>query len=165
MPSSPTSPHWYEAEHLERLIGALTHDLQNGNHNGRGRTVREFVSEFRSLTSTIKQEAVLAELGLCRAPLSALIEGRDFDHERVARLLAVMKAQAKPVGATKLGTIGRAHLAARFERLGIREGSFEDDGFGWPQRDGLKWLHFALVDVLVGVWRMRAAEVAWSRRP
>ena len=25
----------------------------------------------------------------------------------------------------------------------------EDDGFGWPQRDGLKWPHFVLVDVLV----------------
>jgi hypothetical protein len=25
----------------------------------------------------------------------------------------------------------------------------EDDGFGWPRRDGLKWPHFALVDVLV----------------
>ena len=28
-------------------------------------------------------------------------------------------------------------------------GLYEDDGFGWPQRDGLKWPHFVLVDVLV----------------
>ncbi len=70
-PSSPTSPHWYEAEHLERLLGAyITHDRQNGNAE---RTVREFVSEFRGLTSTIKQKQLLAELGLSRAPLSSLI--------------------------------------------------------------------------------------------
>jgi len=25
----------------------------------------------------------------------------------------------------------------------------ESDGFAWPQRDGLKWPHLALVDVLV----------------
>jgi hypothetical protein len=125
MPSSPTSPHWYEREHLERLIGAyVTHDLQNGD---RRRTVREFVSEFKGLTSTIKQKAVLAELGLSRAPLSALLaaDSRDFDHGRVVRLLEVMKAQASPVKPVHLGTIGRPHLQARFEQLGMREGSFE----------------------------------------
>ncbi len=26
----------------------------------------------------------------------------------------------------------------------------ESDGFGWPQRDGLKWPHLALVDVVAG---------------
>jgi hypothetical protein len=26
----------------------------------------------------------------------------------------------------------------------------EDDGFAWPHRDGLKWPHFAMVDVLAG---------------
>ena len=125
-PSSPTSPHWYEPEHLERLIGAyVTHDLQTGAQNGHGKTVREFVSEFKGLTATAKQKAVLGELGLSRAPLASLIAGRDFDHEKVARLLAVMKAQAKPVTPSKLGTIGRRHLADRFAALGIREGSFE----------------------------------------
>jgi hypothetical protein len=26
----------------------------------------------------------------------------------------------------------------------------ESDGFAWPHRDGLKWLHFAVVGVLAG---------------
>ncbi len=122
-PSSPTSPHWYEREHLERLLGAyITHDLQEGKS---GRTVREFVAEFKGLSSTIKQKAVLAETGLARAPLASLVAGRDFDHEQTARLLAAMKAQAKPVGPRVLGTIGHAHLKARFAELGIRQGSFE----------------------------------------
>jgi hypothetical protein len=139
-PSSPTSPHWYEPEHLERLIGAyVTHDRQNGSHNGSGRTVREFVSEFKGLTSTIKQKAVLAETGLSRAPLSALLaaDGRDFDHEKTARLLAAMKAEARPVGPRRLGTIGRGHLAARFGELGIRKGSFEYKKVATLGEDGL----------------------------
>jgi DNA topoisomerase VI subunit B len=124
-PSSPTSPHWYEPEHLERLLGAyITHDRQNGN---RERTVREFLAEFRGLTSTIKQRQVLAELGLAREPLSSLLTdgGRDFDHERVARLLAAMKAQTKPVPPKHLGVIGREHIAARFLALGMHPESFE----------------------------------------
>ncbi len=122
-PSSPTSPHWYEREHLERLLGAyITHDRQNGN---RERTVREFISEFKGLTSTIRQKQVLAELGLARAPLSSLIAGRDFDHDKVEALLDVMKRQAKPITPKALGRIGREHLAARFAEIGIRDGSFE----------------------------------------
>ena len=124
-PSSPTSPHWYDFEHLERLLGAyITHDRHNGS---RERTVREFVSEFRGLTSTIKQRQVLAELGLAREHLSSLLTdgGRDFDHELVARLLAAMKAQTKPVQPKHLGVIGREHLAARFSALGIHPESFE----------------------------------------
>ncbi len=121
-PSSPTSPHWYDPPHLERLLGAyITHDL----HNGRERTVREFVSEFKGLTSTIRQKRVLAESGLSRCPLSGLVDGRDFDHGLVERLLTAMKSNSNPVSPRPLGTIGHTHLKARFEALGIREGSFE----------------------------------------
>src|ERR687897_3809338 len=46
-PCDPTSPHWYEPDHLERLIGAyLGHDVEHG----RERTVREFIAEFRGLS-------------------------------------------------------------------------------------------------------------------
>lgn len=124
MPSSPTCPHWYEPDYLERLLGAyITHDLQAG----RERTVREFISEFKGLTSTIKQKQALAELDLARAPISALLteDARDFDHPAVARLLEVMCEQAKPVRPRALGAIGRKHLAERFASLGIREGSFD----------------------------------------
>jgi hypothetical protein len=138
-PSSPTSPHWYELEHLERLLGAyVTHDQQTGNGRPE-RTVREFISEFRGLSSTIKQKRVLAELDLSRAPLSTLLSngGRDFDHERVGRLLAAMRAQAKPVGPHLLGTLGRPHLEARLAELGIRNGSFEYKKVSSLGEDGL----------------------------
>ena len=50
-PSDPTSPHWYTPQHLERLIAGYIADDQD---NGRERTVREFVSEFRGLAGTGK---------------------------------------------------------------------------------------------------------------
>jgi hypothetical protein len=134
-PSSPTSPHWYEVEHLERLLGAyITHDRQNG---GNERTVREFISEFRGLSSTIKQKKLLTELGLARAPLSSLIDGRDFDHAAVGRLLAAMRNEAKPVRAKILGELGRSHVAARFEALSIRDRSFEYNRVASLGDDGL----------------------------
>jgi hypothetical protein len=46
-----------------------------------------------------------------------------------------------------------------------RPGPDEDDGFGWPRSDGLKWPHFGLVDVLGSVWRMGGVEVVRSRCP
>lgn len=52
--------------------------------------------------------------------------------------------------------VTETELVAGVDRLDGREhpvGPFrgrESDGFGWPRRDGLKWPHFALVDVLGG---------------
>ena len=58
--ADPTSPHWYTAAHLERLIAAyVAHDADRG----RMRTVREFVAEFRGLSGTAKQKAVLGATG------------------------------------------------------------------------------------------------------
>ena len=73
-PSDPTSPHWYDPERFERLIAAyVAHDADNG----RIRTVREFVAEFRGLTGSAKGKAVLAAVGLSREPLSRLVvDGR-----------------------------------------------------------------------------------------
>jgi DNA topoisomerase VI subunit B len=128
-PSSPTSPHWYEREHLERLLGAyITHELQTGYaHNGDARTVREFIAGFRGMTSTPRQAQVLRELGLARAPLTALLsdDHRDFDHELVGRLLEAMKARTKPPHPRLLGVIGREHISRAFSTLGTHEGSFE----------------------------------------
>ncbi|MHC4402417.1 MAG: hypothetical protein ACYTG0_22355 [Planctomycetota bacterium] len=55
MPNKPTSPHWYDLEHLERLIAAyISHDQDRSAD----RSVREFVKEFHGLTATAKQKAV-----------------------------------------------------------------------------------------------------------
>jgi DNA topoisomerase VI subunit B len=142
-PSDPTSPHWYTPASLERLIAAyLAHDAAAG----RVRTVRELVAEFRGLARTAKQKEVLAETGLSRAPLAALVKGFDFDHEAVARLLAAMQERSIPVKSQLLGIIGRDHLAARFARYGCEMKSFDyrqvrdtTDGLPWVVETAFGW--------------------------
>ena len=143
-PSDPTSPHWYKPEHFERLVaGYLAHDADRGQT----RTVRELVTEFRGLTSSAKQKAVLDETGLWRAPLSALANGTDLDHDAVARLLAAMQARSAPVKPQLLGSIGRDHLAARFADYGAEMESFEyrritdtTDGVPWILETAFGWV-------------------------
>jgi DNA topoisomerase VI subunit B len=154
-PFDPTSPHWYKPEHLERLIFAyIAHDQDNG----RERTVREFISEFRGLSGSAKQKVVLDATGLSREPLLRLINGNGL--ELTSRLLAAMQANSRPVKPKDLGIIGEEHFRRRFEAAGCEMDSFQyqkvfdDDGqpaaietaFGWcPKADsrrlvtGVNW--------------------------
>ena len=121
-PCDPTCPHWYTSQHLERLIAAyLTHDIERG----RERTVRELVSEFRGLSGSLKQKAVLAATGLQRAPLARLCDGRTIDRSVVANLLDSMIAHTRPVKPEALGIIGRDHLQRRLEAAGCEMATFQ----------------------------------------
>ena len=121
-PSDPTSAHWYQSAHLERLISAyIAHD----HDRGQMRSVRELVTEFRGLSSSAKGAAILAETGLARAPLTALANGSDLDHAKIADLLKAMQRHSKPVKPVQLGVIGRAHFEARFEAYGAEMRSFD----------------------------------------
>ncbi|MGI6417256.1 MAG: hypothetical protein ACOX1P_16465 [Thermoguttaceae bacterium] len=143
-PSNPTSPHWYAAEHFERLVSAyIAHDQDRGGD----RLVREFVREFRGLTGSAKQKKVLDDTGLSRTHLSELANGEGLQHEVTARLLGSMRKHTKPVKPAQLGIIGKDHLAQRFAEHGCEMASFQykkildvdDDGlpvvietaFGW----------------------------------
>jgi DNA topoisomerase VI subunit B len=135
-PSDPTSPHWYTAPHFERLVaGYIAHDTDRG----RMRTVRELVAEFRGLHGTAKQKAILGSTGLARAPLTALAKGKDLDHAAVASLLGLMKINSRPVKPRLLGSIGRAHLAARFDAAGCEMESF-DYRRAMDTTDGVPWI-------------------------
>ena len=57
-----TSAYWYSPDELKGLIAAY---ITNG-----GKTVREFVSEFRGLSGTGKQKAVLQDTGMSGLQLS-----------------------------------------------------------------------------------------------
>lgn len=93
-PSNPTSPHWYEVEHLESLIAAyIAHDADAGPE----RTVRELVAEFRGLSSTAKQKSIAAATGLPRARLSDLWDGEQLNSVAIEALLTSMKAESRPV--------------------------------------------------------------------
>src|SRR5262249_25961833 len=88
-PSDPTCPHWYTVERFKRLVSAyIAHD----RNTGKNRTVRELVSEFRGLSGSAKQKAVLANLDLSRAALADLVTGDELDAEILAKLLSAMKA-------------------------------------------------------------------------
>jgi DNA topoisomerase VI subunit B len=144
LPSDPTSPHWYGAEEFERLVSAyVAHDQDRGAD----RSVRELVKEFRGLTGTAKQAAVLMETDLSRVNLSHLANGHGLEHEIIAKLLGSMKRHSKPVKPLALGAIGREHVEARFAAIACEMDSFQykkvaqvgDDGlptiietaFGW----------------------------------
>ena len=121
-PSYPTCPHWYEPEHLQRLIAAyIAHDADNGDE----RTIREFIAEFRGLSGSQKQKAVLEATGLHRAPLSALAPDNEIDAVKIADLLAAMKANTRLVKPKALGVIGKEHFEKRFEAAGCEMESFQ----------------------------------------
>jgi DNA topoisomerase VI subunit B len=121
-PSQPTSPHWYEQRHIERLIGAyVTHERDSGAD----RLVSEFLAEFDGLSGSAKRTRVLTDAGLKRACLSEfIVEGR-FDSDRIAQLLAAMKRHTRPVNPQRLGLIGAAHLKERLLGMGVKPESFQ----------------------------------------
>lgn len=143
-PSDPTCAHWYRVEDLARLVAAyIKHDADRGDD----RTVRELVAEFRGLTGTAKQRAVLEATGLARMPLSALVDGQDLDRGHIHQLLAAMQAHSKPVRPAALGMIGRDHLQRRFAWLGGEMETFaydkkagESDGVPWIVEAAFAWL-------------------------
>jgi DNA topoisomerase VI subunit B len=121
-PHFPTCPHWYDVEALTRLISAyIAHDMDLI----RDRLVREFVAQFRGLSSTAKQKAVLESTGLARQPLSAFVKNGDVSNDLACSLLEAMQRESKPVRPEALGVIGKEHLKARFEEAGCDPDSFQ----------------------------------------
>jgi DNA topoisomerase VI subunit B len=120
-PCQPTSPHWYEQRHLERLIGAyVTHERDTGTD----RLVSEFVAEFDGLSGSAKRTKVLTDAGLKRARLSEFVIDGHFDSERITRLLAAMRENTKPFNPKRLGLIGEEHLKERLLGMGVKPDSF-----------------------------------------
>jgi DNA topoisomerase VI subunit B len=112
LPTDPTSAHWYNQERLETLIGYCIAGERDG---ARVRSVREFVSEFRGLSSTGKQKQVSEKAGLQRAGLHDLASNSHFNHEAVAGLLAAMRELSVPVKPEILGVLGKEHFARRLQ--------------------------------------------------
>jgi DNA topoisomerase VI subunit B len=110
-PSDPTSAHWYDTERFERLIAAYVADDQD---RGRARTIREFVSEFRGLSGSAKQRAVLVSTGMARMALADLFGGGEANHQAIAKLLSAMKGTTRPVKPQDLGPISEACFIKKF---------------------------------------------------
>ncbi len=144
LPSDPTSPHWYQPDHLQRLIaGYIAHDQDNSH----SRTVRELVAEFRGLSGSTKQKAVLDATGLHRQPLSALAPDNQIDAVLITDLVDSMKTNSKAVKPAVLGIIGKDHFRRRFEVVGCEMESFEyrkvmetTDGVPWIIETAFGWV-------------------------
>jgi DNA topoisomerase VI subunit B len=114
-PSDPTSAHWYTAEQLCTLIAAYVAAERRG---GRALFVREFVAEFRGLSSTVKRRAVLDGLPLAGLHLHDLVTKGDLDRRLIAKLLKRMQTASTPVPPRALGVLGEAHLRTWLETYG-----------------------------------------------
>jgi len=122
-PSQPTSPHWYTADQLADLIAAYLLIERDG---GAARTVREFIGEFRGLSSTVKQKTIAAAAALAGLRLADLRNDEMLDTGAIGRLLAGMKVESRAVEAKQLGAIGRENVTARLVRdLGAQPGTVQ----------------------------------------
>jgi hypothetical protein len=92
---------------------------------GRERTVREFISEFRGLSGSAKQKAVLDEVGAARSSLASYFGAGEADHAANARLLAACQKHTRPVKPGDLGLIGKEHIEACFVAAGVAPASFK----------------------------------------
>jgi DNA topoisomerase VI subunit B len=120
-PNQPTSAHWYEPRHLERLIAAyVTHDRERQND----RLVSEFLAEFDGLAGSAKRTAVLTDSALHRANLSDLVKNERLDSKRIEILLSATQRHTRPVNPLRLGIIGEDHLKTRLLAMGVQEESF-----------------------------------------
>jgi hypothetical protein len=142
-PNKPTSPHWYETRHLERLIGAyVTHDRECGAD----RLVSDFVAEFDGLTGSQKRAKVLVETELKRIRLSEFVAVDRLDSDLIAKLLAAMQRHTRPVNAKRLGIIGEEHLRTRLLAMGVVPESFEysrkvsKESVPWVLESAFGWL-------------------------
>jgi DNA topoisomerase VI subunit B len=117
-PNSSTSPHWYNSERLRLLMAAeIAHAEDNRKPSP---SVREFVQQFRGLSSTVKASVICAQLGVGERETLA-------DYYRRAPggldLLAAMQAFSATVKPAALGVIGKEHLEAMLDAYGCAAGS------------------------------------------
>jgi DNA topoisomerase VI subunit B len=121
-PRDPTSPHWYNYERFERYMAA--HVARDAKRK-RVRTVREFVAEFRGMSSTIKQKTVLEEFGASHTTLSEFLgTSEQINTEQVGKLLESLKRHTEPVKAKHLGLIGEEHCRQVLDNLGCKMETF-----------------------------------------
>ena len=150
-PTDPTSPHWYDVGSLKTLMAAEINKARRSNADQK--TVAEFVSDFRGLSSTIKRRDICEAVSASREPLDAFFARGD---DAIRRLLDQMKAASKPVRARDLGVIGENHVldmiaseSGQYKLAEIDDGGVPyliEAGFGHrPGRDsrtfstGLNW--------------------------
>src|SRR5262249_7453176 len=98
---------------------------------GQHRTVREFIGEFRGLSGSAIQRKVLAEVGCSHQSLEQFFGVKQVNQKGIAKLLAAMRKNSKPVAPHHLGLIGAEHFRQCFLAAGGNA-----DTFKYQQRKG-----------------------------
>ena len=108
LPGMASSAHWYDAERLGNQMANEIAYVQD--HRTPCPSVRDFVAQFRGLTSTQTLAAIRTELGVAERETLA-----DFFQRpnAAARLLKAMRTMSRPVKLADLGLIGEAHIRDR----------------------------------------------------
>jgi DNA topoisomerase VI subunit B len=136
-PRDPTSPDWYSETRLQRYLSA---HVARDRELGQDRPVREFIAEFRGLSSSQKQKSILAELGCSHRSLSEFFGKDQVNRSGIARLLAAMKRHSAPVSPKHLGVIGKEHLKTRFLDAGGAEKTFKYERRTGVSEDGIPYV-------------------------
>ena len=126
-PCDASSAHWYSLEQFQRYAGALVARDQEQRRGGRRKyTVREFIAQFRGMSGSLKQKAVLRELGAAHMSLHQFF-GSEFhvNHQRIERLLRLLQQHTRPVRPELLGVIGEDHLRRPCTSVGGEPESFK----------------------------------------
>jgi DNA topoisomerase VI subunit B len=106
-----TSAHWYSLEQFERYAGALIdRDLQQSVRRQKI-TVREFAAQFRGMSATEKQKEVVRALAASHMSLLRFFGSEtEVKHQRMQKLLDLLRQHTRPVRPELLGVIGETHL-------------------------------------------------------
>jgi hypothetical protein len=99
-PRDPTSAHWYDVPRLQRYLAA---HVARDRDLGHSHTVREFLGEFRGLTSTAHQRRILNEVGCSHQSLASFFGVEKVNRDGIVKLLAAMRKHSRPVAPKYLG--------------------------------------------------------------
>jgi hypothetical protein len=109
-----TSAHWYSPQQFERYAAAL---IDRDQTRPRKRndcskyTVRDFISQFRGMSSTRRQRQILEEIKAQHVSLHRLFgTSTRVNHDKMQQLLKLLKQHTRPVRPELLGVIGKEHM-------------------------------------------------------
>ena len=137
-----TSAHWYTLEQIERYAGALiARDQEARRATRRKYTVREFVAQFRGMRATDKQKQILRELGASHMSLHRFFGSEtQVNHQRMEKLLRLLKKHTRVVRPELLGVIGEEHLRRMIADRGGEPKSFKYFASPGFDADGLSYM-------------------------
>jgi DNA topoisomerase VI subunit B len=102
------SAFWYDLSAFKRLVYCYISDAQTG---GTDILLRDFIMQFRGISSTVKAKAVCSHFTKRR------LSEFDGQEEDIGRLLDVLKELSQPPKPSILGVIGEDHFHNRFDEL------------------------------------------------